>query len=196
MTRRNNARLAGVAFLLYIAVGITSLVLPDGNVPAEVLVSLLIWIIALSLAVSLYALTRDEDRDLALLALCCRVSESMFAAISPVLTLGAAGLEPNAPLAVLLREVGGWNTPVAAFLFAVGSTIFCYLFLRGRMIPVPLAWPGVLASVLLVIALPLNLAGMLPNTVVNYLWAPMALFEIPLGVLLIWKGTSNPVVAG
>jgi hypothetical protein len=48
----------------------------------------------------------------------------------------------------------------AAIFFAVGSLLFSWLLLRGRMIPVPLAWLGVLASVLLVVILPLQLAGL------------------------------------
>jgi hypothetical protein len=48
---------------------------------------------------------------------------------------------------------------VTATFFAVGSTLFSWLLLRGRMIPVPLAWLGVLASVLLVVLLPLEAAG-------------------------------------
>jgi len=42
---------------------------------------------ALVLAVTLYALTRDQDRDLAVMALCCRVGEGVIAAVSPLGTL-------------------------------------------------------------------------------------------------------------
>lgn len=53
-----------------------------------------------------------------------------------------------------LFKVQGWNTIISAT--AVGSTLFSYLFLRGRLIPVPLAWIGVAASVVLVVGLPLQ----------------------------------------
>ena len=67
MTIKANARVAGATFLLYIAVGITGLMLPERpeTVGIRVLVSFLIFVIALGLAVSLYALTKNEDRDLA-----------------------------------------------------------------------------------------------------------------------------------
>src|SRR5829696_5966273 len=56
----------------------------------------------------------------------------------------------------------------AAIFFAVGSTLFCWLLLRGRLIPAALAWLGVLASVLLVVVLPLQLAGVLHSPLTGY----------------------------
>jgi len=43
---------------------------------------------ALALAVTLYALTRDQDRDLAMLGLTCRVAEGVTGAASIPTTLG------------------------------------------------------------------------------------------------------------
>lgn len=193
MTIKANARLAGATFLLYIVVGITGLMLPERPDTAgiRVLISFLIFVIALGLAVSLYALTRSEDRDLARFALLCRVGESLFAAVGPVLILSSAWATAQAArgdataLGELIDQIQAWNATIAATLFAIGSTIYCYLFLRGRLIPIPLAWLGLVASVLLMVALPLELAGYLSKTVINILWAPMALFEIPLGVWLL-----------
>ena len=58
------------------------------------------------------------------------------------------------------------------------------------MIPRSLAWRGVIASVLLVIALPLRLVGVVDSTVAQIIWLPMAAFEIPVGVWLIVKGVA------
>jgi hypothetical protein len=82
---------------------------------------------------------------------------------------------------------------LTATFFAVGSTLFSYLLLKGRLIPIPLAWLGVIASVLLVVGLPLQLAGFLGGPVVSYMWLPMLAFEIPLALwLLINKGVAVP----
>jgi len=95
MTRTTNARLAGFLFLFYIAIGLTSLALFNRAtagavgttaqlaalaqhatlVRLTVLIALLIFIVAVGLAVTLYALTREQDPDLALIALCCRAGE-------------------------------------------------------------------------------------------------------------------------
>jgi hypothetical protein len=223
MTRTTNARIAGFAFLFYIAVGITQMVLGGAisapgtaarlalmaqhasRVQVEILLTLVTSMTALTLAAALYAITRDEDRDLAILALCCRVGEGMLGMIAPMITLGLLWLATTTDggtavrdtpaalvLAGFLRKLGGWNTITAAMLFAIGSTIFSWLLLRGRMIPRLLAWVGVAASVLLVVLLPLELAGVVGGPITMIMWLPMAAFEIPLGLWLLIKGVAPP----
>ena len=222
MTLRTNARIAGITFLLYIAVGIGQMVLGSATraestvqkltlmaqhapeVRVGILLSMLICVTALVLAVALYAITRDVDRDLAVLALSCRVGESLLTVIAPMATLGLLWLattrsgadapDPAAAQALgsVLLQVRVWNTNITATLFAVGSTLFSWLLLRGRLIPAPLAWLGVVASVLLAVGLPLELAGFVDGSVTQLLWLPMAAFEIPLGLWLIFKGVATP----
>jgi hypothetical protein len=82
--------------------------------------------------------------------------------------------------------------------FAVGSTIFAWLLLRGRMIPVALAWLGVLAGVLLVGILLLQRAGLFGGAVnwsssVTWLTSvPMLVFEVALALWLLIKGVAAP----
>jgi hypothetical protein len=54
------------------------------------------------------------------------------------------------------------------------------------------AWLGVVASVLLVVALFLQLAGFLHGPVTSVMWLPMAAFDVPLGLLLLIKGIAPP----
>jgi len=220
VTRATNARLAGFAYLFYIAVAFPDMVLMNratagegtaaklasiaqhvSDIRISVVLTLLSGLSALVLAVTLYAITRDEDRDLAMLGLTCRVAEGITGVVGISTTLGllwvATATGPNAPdpaaaqplAAFLLRR----DPLVAATFFAVGSTAFCWLLLRGRMIPVPLAWLGVVASVLLVVALPLELAGVLRGAVTQLIWLPMAAFEIPLGFWWLIKGDTTRV---
>lgn len=223
MTRTTNARIAGFTFLLYIAAGILSLVVfgraADGSGIAEQLANIaqhstavgVVFVLgliqsfcALVLGVTLYAITRDQDADLAMLGLTFRVGEGLVGASIPT-SLGllwlATATGSNAPataeahaLGALLLKVGAWQTVTAATFFAAGSTFFSWLLLRGRMIPVPLAWLGVGASVLLVVGLPLQGAGFLRGPVTSFMWGPMAAFEVPLAVWLLVKGVA-PAVA-
>jgi hypothetical protein len=210
-------------FLFYIATGVASMVLfgqatsgAQGTaatlasiarhattVRLTVVLGLLTFMDAVVLAVALYALTRDQDRDLAMLALCCRVGEGVIGAISAVSTLGllsvamastaAAGPDAAAVHALgdLLLKAGGGYTLVGATCFAVGSTLYSYLFLRARNIPGVLAWLGVLASVLLVAGLPLQLAGFLSGPATNFMWIPMAVFEVTFALWLLIKGVAT-----
>ncbi|PYS53187.1 MAG: hypothetical protein DMF68_00230 [Acidobacteria bacterium] len=87
--------------------------------------------------------------------------------------------------------MGAWNP--GAILFAVGSALFSWLLLRGRMIPVPLAWLGVIASILLVIILPLQLAGLIEGLATQLIWLPMLVFELGFAMWLIVKGVAAPL---
>jgi hypothetical protein len=229
MTRKTNARLAGFMFLFYIVTGIASLVLFNQaasgqgtaaklanlaqhatTVRLSVLLTMCGFVSAVVIAVTIYALTRDEDRDLALLAMCFRVSEGVIAATAAIKALqllavaGAAtkvaagstaltGADTAAANAFggLLLQQSGVDASIAALCFVMGSTIYSYLFLRARSIPAPLAWLGLLASVLLLIALPLELAGVI--IVPFLLWIPMLVFELTFALWLLIKGVALPV---
>ena len=137
-----------------------------------------------------------------------RVAEGVLGAIPTLATVALLSLStagggapvPDATaantLADFLFKVQGWNTLIGATFFAVGSTLFSYLFLRGRIIPVPLAWLGVIASVLLVVGLPLQLAGFLNGPITSLMWIPMALFEVPLALWLLIRGVATPAPRG
>ena len=221
MTRRTNARLAGSMFLLYIATAFPQMVLfsraSGGDGIAARLASiaqhadLMRWVALLSvltffeavlLAIGLYGLTRGEDRELSLLALCCRVGEGVLNTL-PIATLGLTWLATAAPvgatdpaatnlIGALLLKIGGWKTLASATSFALGSTIFAWLFLRARSIPTWLAWVGVVGSLLILIGLPLQIAGFIRSPVTDLMWIPVAVFEIVLGFWLLITGAPEP----
>lgn len=195
MTRTRNARIAGVTFLLYIAAGL----LPAPDVGSGVVLTLVQNFSALVLAVTLYAITRDVDPDIAMFGLTCRVGEGVLGAMFIPMRLALSSLGDGADvgatqaLEALLVGARSWNQILTATFFAVGSTFFSWLLLRGRMIPLALAWLGVVASLLLVAGLPLQLAGVLTKPVTQLMWIPMALFEVPLALWMIVKGVAAPV---
>src|SRR5215470_8103730 len=172
MTARANARLAGSAFLLYIVVGITHLIVfgqatRGADTAAQlaslaaheplarvtILLALFEALCALTLGLTLWALTREVDRDLAVMGLCCRAGEGVLVAISPAQTLallwlanrsGATPAEAAATNALggLLLAVGLGG--LAAVCFGLGSLLFSWLFVRGRGIPPALGWLGLI----------------------------------------------------
>ena len=222
MTRTTNARIAGFTYLFYIVAGILGMVLFDPAAGVEgtaaklaaitqhatdvrigIGLNLLCCFSALVLAVTLYRITRDEDPDLAMLGLTCRVGEGVIGAVFMFSTLGllwlgtAAGANAPDPaaaqaLGAFLFKVDSWSPTIGAIFFAVGSTLFSYLLLRGRMVPVVLGWLGVLASILLVVLLPGQLAGFVTGPVLNFMWLPMLVFEVTLALWLLIKGVAMP----
>jgi hypothetical protein len=168
---------------------------------------LLDCIVALVLGVALYGITRDEDHELAVLSLLCRAGEGVIAAVTTLATIGllwvattaGGATAPDAAAAQLLGRfllnAQTWSMTIAATFFAVGSTIFSWLLLRGRMVPVALAWLGVIASVVIVAAHPAQLVGFAAGQFEFLMWLPMLAFEIVLGLWLLIKGV-NPGTRG
>ncbi|MBL7962057.1 DUF4386 domain-containing protein [bacterium] len=217
MTSTTYARIAGFTFIFYIAAGITQMILHGqatagegtaaklANIAAHtsavggaIILDLLCFFFALILAVSLYAITREEEHDLAIFGLACRVGEGVIGAANLPKTLALLWLATageKIPDAASVHAIGSYllmpvgSSTVSALFFAVGSTVFSYLFLRGRMIPQALAWLGILASVLLVGFLPMQLARVVSAN--WFVWMPMLVFELVLAVWLIVKGVAG-----
>lgn len=220
MTRTTNSRVAGFTFLAYTALGLASVALSAqaarGASVAEKLSSfaqhaftaritivfgILQTACAIVLAVTLYSLTRDEDPDVALLAMICRVGEGLVGTMSIYAALErlwlATATAPANPSPEAVETLGTYlfyarQGGIDAILFVMGSTLFAWLFLRGRIVPVPLAWLGLVASLLLLVALPLQLVGFFNSPFVAFLWIPLLAYEIPLAFWLIVKGARVP----
>ena len=161
MTLRTNARVAGAAFLLYIGTGISSMAAPAEIRPV---LGTVMAFCALALGVTLYAITRHVDRDLALFAVLCRVLEA-----------GSSSGE---------------------IYFAVGSTIFCWLLLKGRTIPAWLSLLGLLSSGGLVVQLLVQqVAGTSTNwssPVTWVIWCPLLIFELTFAAVLLANRLTPP----
>lgn len=105
-----------------------------------------------------------------------------------------------AMMALVCRVLEAVPVGEPAIFFAVGSTIFSWLLLRGRMIPIPLAWLGVIASALLAVILPLQVAGLFggpmawSGAVTWLVWLPMLVYEVVLAFWLLVKGAATPVI--
>lgn len=216
MTVKASSRLAGFTFLFYIVMGILPMVLfapvakVDGTTAkltamaqhatlmrSGALFSLVNMANALVLGAALYALTRTIDRDLALIALLFRVAEGILSPVSAftrraLLTI-ATEPAPDLPLATLLFKTQGFAYLLGATCFAAGSTIFAFLFLRSRSIPVWLAWLGFAGSLLILIGLPLEILALLPSPLDSLMWIPIAFSEV---IFAFWLLFREPQVQG
>jgi hypothetical protein len=162
MTLTSHARLAGFAFIFYVFAGISSMLVPAES---RGFFNILESFSALVLGWTLYAITREVDADLALLAMMCRVIEAV----------------PGR----------------GEIYFAVGSTIFCWLLLRGQMIPVALAWLGAVTSAMLVLLLlgqaALGIVTNWSSSITWFVWLPVLVFELTFAAWLLTRGVARPI---
>ncbi|MGA2351722.1 MAG: DUF4386 domain-containing protein [Terracidiphilus sp.] len=221
MTQTTNARIAGIAFLTYIAaymagMALDSQAVADGAIVAKLanighhvlqmqllfVCELIEAVCAIVLAVTLFSITRDEDEELALLGLLFRFGEGLligaFACRGTLQSLWLSTPSSTGnPSPATAETLGTYllqapDGGIAAILFAFGSTLFSFLLLRGRKIPVFLAWIGVGSSVLLAVTLPMQFAGFLSGRIVSFFWDSMALYEVLLALWLVIKGVPSP----
>lgn len=75
-------------------------------------------------------------------------------------------------------------------LGTAGELVMVLCTVRARTIPAALAWLGVVASVLRVIALPARLGGVLAGAATMYVWMPMLVFELAFALWLMIKGVA------
>jgi hypothetical protein len=135
----------------------------------SILIVVLECVSALVLAVTLYGITRVEDHELAVLAWCVALPKACSVRSESRTTWDCCGWRsrkrdgrsrhPHNKRAAYISADAGPERPHRCDLLCRGSLIFSYLLLRGRMVPVSIAWLGVFASGLLAVALPLQLAG-------------------------------------
>jgi len=219
VTKRTEGQIAGVTYLSYIVSAMSSAVLSTrttagsdvsqtlstlgrmiGIARATVLLDLLQIVCAIVLAATLYQLVRSVNPTVALLAMLFRLGEGLLGffplldklelmqlATTPAVAAASAFSDPALVREILHRPNNGFSE----FCFVVGGFLFAYLFLRGRLIPRWLAWIGVITIGVQLICVPLDIATIIPKPIVNWLWFPILLYEVPLGIWLIAKGTEN-----
>jgi hypothetical protein len=227
LSRRNAARVAGIAYLLTFAIvvaanfGIFTRLSVPGDAAATARnilaheglfrlylacnVSYVAGVIVLLTA--LYALLAPVHRSLALLAAAFRLIFDLMWLLATVIPFFVLRLLHGAPyLNVFAPEQqqalakvylgGGFETYYMGLPFyGLASTVCSYLWLKSGQIPLWLAVWGVIASGWCVITAVAFIA--IPHfdkTVNDWLFdSPMALFELAVGALLLFKGIRVPL---
>ena len=164
--------------------------------------NLLVFAADVVLVTALYIVLERVNRRLALVATFFRLIETtiLFVAVLndfSVLRLlsGASYLTTVNPdvLAALARvSMGAHNSAysVALLLFGFGSPVFCYLWLRSGYIPKPLAVWGLLASLWIgICSFTFIVFPEVEKVItVGYYGGPIFLFELTIGLWLLFKG--------
>src|SRR5262249_14640491 len=157
-------------------------------------------ITTLILAAMLYAIVAHQDRNLAILALSCRAVEAGLYGVGMLATLALLSLSQGSSndassvhaLADQFMDARWTSTNIGAIFFAAGSTVYSYLLLKARSIPVPLSVTGLVGSLIILVGVPAQtaLSHRTYGGASAIIWVPVAIFEIATGVWLLAKGAN------
>lgn len=160
---------------------------------------LLVW--------ALYIVLKPINRNVALLAAFWRLAECSILAVitlndfaALLLLSGADYLRAfdTAQLQALARLFVGMQADgyrIGMVFFGLGSTVFGYLWYKSRYIPRGLAAWGIFASlVMAIVTLAIMVFPSLAAVVIPIYFAPIATFEVTLGLWLLVKGIQTPIV--
>jgi hypothetical protein len=157
---------------------------------------------AVLLAVSLYAVVRVIDKNLALLAL---AFELVYAAAGTALDLigyaflkqqmdayssGIVDAKQLSALADLRSFLDAAAMNIVTILYGAGSILFFYLFFKAKAIPRILAALGLFGSVLVPLT---GFAGLIlphPSKLLQLGWLPIFAAEVSVGLWLLFKGVD------
>jgi hypothetical protein len=156
---------------------------------------------------ALYVVLSAINRNLALLAAFLRLVAISIAAASVVnafvalrLLSGTAYLHAfdTQQLQVLARlfiSGQGFGSGIDFVFLGLGSTVFSYLWFKSRYIPRALAALGIFGSLMLAIGgLAIMVFPSLADVLTLTYMMPLGIFEVTLGLWLLFKGVRAPVV--
>jgi hypothetical protein len=217
-TDKNTPRLLGAAFLLQAVaslVGGLILLQPlivSGNIidsmtnisnnalqmRASIVVEMITAMGIVMLGVLMYVILKKQNRDIAIVAMGLYIMEAALLAASriPAFSLlrisqesviagHPAYLQTLGNLFHELQEFGYW---LHMLPFALGATLFYYLFFKSGYIPRVLSLWGLIAASLALIGTPFVLFG---YDVPIFVFAPNLPFELAIGLWLMVKGIRD-----
>jgi hypothetical protein len=158
------------------------------------------WVIIVVLAFALYVTLEPVSKRLAQLALFSEIGQACIGAVTVVVSFvvlhlytgaQASGPFQHAQLQALVSVSGdainnGFN--ISMMFFALGSTVFFYLFYTSRYIPRALAGLGVFGSIVMGIVSVLSLIFPEHAATLQYGWGPMGIAEVATALWLAIVG--------
>jgi hypothetical protein len=237
-SQRKAAKIAGFMFLLIVTgwtlhwIFVDSRLHAAGNVMAtakNIMANELLFRIGIAdelifsisgmvLALALYIMLKPVNKNLALLALCWKLTDAIIGAVNALAAFLALQMvngkacvtafkpEQLQDIAGLFFNIRANGAAIAMLFLGLGFIVFFYLLFKSRYVPGILAGFGVLSYFLIFvnslanILVPQNAAVLtMVNPVSMILMAPSILFELIIGFWLIGKGINvqvqeNPAV--
>lgn len=220
ISQRQAARVAGLAYVLIIVLSMLKLIfvgnlIVPGNDAATtnkimdnellfrigVVNDIIVFVLVVVLSLALYVILKTVNKNLALLALVMRFGEGIIGGVLtvlggliPLLLLHREAVFETAQLQALVGlflEVQTAGLNIVIIFMGLGGTVFCYLFFKSNYIPRILAAWGILTYLtILILSFAKILLPNLPEMIAIILYTPGALFEVIIGLWLVFKGVN------
>jgi hypothetical protein len=212
---RNTTRLLGAAFLLQAIASLVSgllllqpLIVPGSIIDsmtsiannavqmrASIVGEMITAIGIVMLGTLMYTILREQNRNMAIVAMGLYLVEATLVAASRIAAFSLLLISQESvlvghpdylqTLGDLFYRLQSFGYDLHMLPFALGATLFYYLFLKSRLIPRVLAVWGLIAASLALIGMPFSLFGYDVPIVV---FIPNLPFELTIGVWLLVKG--------
>lgn len=162
----------------------------------------LMYMVVMVLSWALYIILKPVNKNLALLGLIFRFGEAIIGCVILLLYLmtmmfldGAEYLQVFEPeqlqaLARFFLILSGAGFYILLPVMGVGGVVFCYLLYTSNYIPKLLAAWGIITYLTMIIYGFINIVFQNPPTELAYAMAPGALFEVSIGLWLVFKGIT------
>lgn len=174
----------------------------EGVFRIAIAIEFIMFVLVMVLSWALYVVLKPVNKNLALLGLIFRFGEALLGcvAIMFILTIlmllsGAEYLqafEPNQlqALARFFTKLYGVSYYILLFIMGIGGVVYCYLFYISGYIPKFLSIWGMITYSTMVLYGFINIAVHNAPSELAYAMAPGALFELIIGLWLVFKGIS------
>lgn len=220
-SQRKAARIAGFLYLIIIVTSLLSMVFIESRlvVPGDdaatfinivanellfrvgVLYDLIMFAGVVGLAVALYIVLKPVNKNLALLAMSWRLGEAILGGVTVLVSaviflivdsrnnLTMFNSEQLQALVGLFLNVRSTGLTFVIVFLCLGTIIYCCIFYKSKYIPRWLAIWGILAFFLMLAQSFVSIV--VPNNSLMVFGAPAILFEITIGVWLLFKGING-----
>jgi len=174
----------------------------EGIIGLSIAIEFIMFILVMVLSWALYIILKPVNKSIALFGLIFRFSEAvlgcvviMFYLAILMLLSGAEYLQVFQPeqlqaLARFFGKLGGVGYYLLLITMGIGAIAYCYLFYISRYIPRVLAAWGIFTYTTMVVYGFVNIILHNPPAELAYAMAPGALFEVTIGLWLVFKGIS------
>ena len=218
--KTNYTKTAGVAYVLIIVLALLpsaifdvgsllkardaahNFVGDEGIFKVGIAIELLMFILVMVLSWSLYIVLKPVNKNLALFGLTFRFAEAILGCVVIIFYLAIIMLLSGADylqvfeaeqlqaLARFFLKLSAIGYNVLLVIMGIGGIAYCYLFYISRYIPRFLSGWGVITYSTMVGYGLINIAVHNPPSELAYAMAPGALFEVLIGLWLVFKGLS------